>query len=102
MFKQLFQRQCPCCSQPIKLSERLGLLQRELVICKFCAKPLQPQFKTTVFNAFWLSMSASWFIKLTTSLDFTWALIVALFCLSSMLPALDLLFALEEHTYDEH
>lgn len=100
MFKQLLQRQCPCCNQPIKLSQRLCLLQRELVICKYCTKPLQPQFLTTLFNAFWLSMSVSWLIKLNTSLDYIWALIVALFCLGSILPALDLLFALEEHEYN--
>lgn len=100
MFKQFWQRQCPCCKKPINLSDRLCLLQRELVTCKYCAKPLQPNFKTMLFNAFWLSMSASWIIKLSTQLNYEWALIVALFCLASILPALDLLFGLEEHKFN--
>ncbi len=99
MLRQLWQRQCPCCKKPIKLSERLAFLQRELITCKYCAKPLQPNFKVMLFNAFWLSMSVSWVIKLATGYDYSFALLVALVCLVALLPVLDLFFGLEEHRY---
>ena len=100
MLKEFVTRQCPCCNKPLKLSERLALLNREPLTCKYCAKPLKPNFNIMLFNVFWLSMSVSWMIKQTTSLSYFFALAAALFAVSVVLPALDLFFPLEEENYE--
>ncbi|MCC2607449.1 hypothetical protein [Planctobacterium marinum] len=97
----LFARSCPCCGKSISFSERLIILNREVLACKFCARCLKPNFKIMLFNMFWFSMSVSWFIKSHTSLGYVWALCAAVFAATVVLPALDLLFSLEEETFDE-
>lgn len=100
MLNEFITRSCPCCNKPLKLSDRLALLNREPLNCKYCAKPLKPNVNITLFNVFWLSMSISWLIKNTTSLNYLYALAAALFTVSVFLPALDLLFTLEPDESD--
>lgn len=101
MLREMLSRSCPCCGQSIPLSERLVLLNRESLSCKYCAKTLQPNFKVMLFNVCWLSMSVSWLVKSHTSLDYIWALSAALLFCSVVTPALDLLFSLEEEKHPD-
>ncbi|MDK1288650.1 hypothetical protein [Pseudoalteromonas umbrosa] len=96
MIKDFATRTCPCCNKPLKLSDRLALLNREPLTCKYCAKPLKPNFSIMLINTFWLSTCVSGLIKTHTELNYAWALCAALLAVSVLLPALDLLFSLEE------
>lgn len=99
MFRELLSRKCPCCNKSLGISQRLPLLNREPLTCIYCAKPLKPKLNVMLFNIFWLCMSVSWIVKTHTELNYFWACSVSLLFASTILPALDLLFPLEEEQY---
>ena len=99
MLQEFTTRKCPCCNKTLKLSDRLSLLNREPVTCKYCTKSLKPKMNIMLFNVFWMSMSVSWLVKVNTELNYFWAFSAALFTVTVFLPLLDLLFPLEEEQY---
>lgn len=94
--KEIFNRNCPCCHSPIGISDRIVVLIRESISCKYCTKHLRPNFKIALFNVFWLNASIALLIKQYTSLEFIWVVIASVLFTNAMVPALDLLFSLEE------